>query len=275
MEKVMETPANVFPELFNAQKGLLDYYLLVESLPDYNQTHNMKEKQHQALLKDFMFRFMEELVESGEQLELAYSAISTNDLASAKKHVEAYNEEIADCTHFLLEILIYSNISVEDIDGWIEQIFRTGENELGMPIAFTPNRTLKNLYSLGFHLNQKQLPRIDTRVAFSVFSVYDAAENPFVAGGRMLSDDILTIHQNFLWAITSSTYKTSNVLKNKSWRKSEEAAKVNELQYRERLFKTLIVFIQYLQFSGITEIPLYQSYMRKNKINHERIKENY
>lgn len=262
--------ANVFRTLVEAQKDLLYYYIQLENLPSYPV--DIVKKPGQRIIKDFIHRYIEELCEAYEQLVIANVYIKEGDISSSRTHIANFNMEIADSWHFLLEVLIYSGIDCDTLEqGFLKHILQP--NEL---MGFYVNeRPLKSIYNLAAYYNEFDgyTKEKKSHVHFTVYSKSEVLENPLVAGGNIISDLMLTFHREFLWNITYNLNMLANTLKNRDWVQTEKD--LNILKYQEDLIKCMVEIIRYMEFLGITEIPLHYIYLAKNKINKERIKNNY
>ena len=110
--------------MYSLQKELLEQYIKVEGLPQYPIDVNTKKSQ--IILKDFVGRVIEELAEGYEALILVSKLTEKNKLWKSDYEEEEYiqclnhlqnaGEEMADAMHFMLELLIYSNIQAKDIE---------------------------------------------------------------------------------------------------------------------------------------------------------------
>lgn len=106
--KVIPSPknTNVFRDILELQKDLLDGYIKIEGLPQY--PIDIDSKKGQILLKDFIGRVTEEL---GESYETMVPYIN-GELGKNDYNRENSLEELADALHFMLEVVIY--VGVED-----------------------------------------------------------------------------------------------------------------------------------------------------------------
>lgn len=84
--------------IFAQQRSLMDKYQAIEHLPA--PPISVHHASGQRVLKDFAWRYTEELAESAE----AY-----------QKHAQSehWREELADATHFLVELLIFAGITAD------------------------------------------------------------------------------------------------------------------------------------------------------------------
>lgn len=122
-------------KIYELQKNLLEGYIRIEGLPQY--PININSKKSQILIKDFVGRVIEELAEGYESLLMALELTNKNklwlsdyndsDLLQTLNHIQNAGEEMADAMHFMVELLIYSNIYPEDIKSYINQKYTKEE----------------------------------------------------------------------------------------------------------------------------------------------------
>lgn len=96
----MDNWNGIVEAMFEQQRQIMVKYKEIEQLPDpplsLHTTHG------QRIIKDFAWRVTEELTES-------YEALLKDDGAEEVKHRGF--EELADATHFLVEMLIFTGVS--------------------------------------------------------------------------------------------------------------------------------------------------------------------
>lgn len=108
VNNVEEVPADIIKAIFTRQTELMHKYKEIEKLPEWPL--EIDDKKAQVILKDFMWRFTEEICEALE--------------AEALGHMDHYYEELIDALHFITELLILSGIEVypipenHKIDSW-------------------------------------------------------------------------------------------------------------------------------------------------------------
>ena len=252
-------------QMFSMQKELLKHYIEIEGLKPYPVDINTKAGQ--KILKDFSYRFTEELMESYNELVLALEAVEDNNINKAKAHAINYRIEVADWVHFFLEILIYSSMEVDMCQGILENHL----SEMNMTEMGSDN-TLGTLFKLGNFLNIKFDLNIPKHKEFKIFSKLREGEQE-IEPLRRISRDGLEVHGKLQLEIIYRLMMSMNLLKNKDWSLAEK--KVNTLQYYEGLMTTVLVLFQYLDFAGFTELTLFNAYVDKNEINHQRILNKY
>ncbi len=89
---------DVVKTIWGLQLSLIEHYKKIEHLPEFPLNLDLKE--HQALIKDFVGRVIEELAEGHEHYRLGNKALG--------------DEEIADALHFLVELLIFTHGSYDE-----------------------------------------------------------------------------------------------------------------------------------------------------------------
>ena len=99
-----------FKAMFDQQKEFLELLRDKRSFPDFPL--DLSEKKNQQFLKSLAHECMHELFESNMLLKNAKSHRSTeiNDFDR-----DAYTEELSDVLHYLIGILLYSDISYEQM----------------------------------------------------------------------------------------------------------------------------------------------------------------
>lgn len=269
----MEIKANILEDLFIKQQALIKHYQEIEGLPPY--PIDISSKGGQKLLKDFGRRFLEELSEAFVELNIAKEFIENNHKKRAEQHLIAYNLEIADSMHFLLEFLIYAGIEkTEDLENMLLSYITESEENAGL---FTQGAPFHTLLKIGAAANYKEglsTTRIPSSSAYSICSNIDALGDLRKMGGRNISKDILDSHSKLLWESTVLLNQCLNLMKNREWRTQENLV-VNTTQFQNSLTLFLISFAAYLDYAGHTEPSLVVCYNVENEKNLNRIKYGY
>lgn len=264
-------------KIYELQKELLDSYINIEGLPRYPIDVNTKSSQ--VILKDFVGRVIEELAEGYESHLLVkdiVESVGTNiSLLSQEKydqmisHLQNLNEEQADAMHFMVELLIYSNIQPEDIKSWIlkkakeENIFiKNNTNIIGMAMI------------LGHYQNDKDYDYIDF-LHHTTFLPIESSDEVlrYIPGGMEYNENILSDNRKSLWDITYVLNIARNCLKNKPWKQS--GVMTNEIQFQSLLVEAFVYMMGYYDRIGIDSQEIYYLYFKKNCINKFRIQSNY
>lgn len=269
MSNALQPPTSkTLTDMFQKQRLLMEKYIILEDLPPYPLDLSLRK--NQKLLKSFAYRVIEELGEAYDHLAFAYGAISTNHGEEAQEAIILYNEEIADATHFLLELMIFSGINEHDIYQWVMRFIIDNPKFDGL---MTPINLLASFLNVGEYFNQQDGKPYNKRdrSLFVIFPEVDCVEEPENMGGRRLSPKVVGDHEELLWATTYRLTKAMNCLKARDWHRKEEVVS-NLIQYNELLMEAFIMFWRLMSYTGKTELSIYNSYVKKNLINFERLK---
>jgi hypothetical protein len=257
-------------KIFDMQKKLIAEYTIIEGLPYY--PIDPLDHAGKRLIKDFKERAVAELGEAYEKLLEIWINESNNESYDKIAALEAFNEEIADVMHFLIETLIFCNIEPLHIAKFLQDI--ADEN----PESFIkPDNLWLTLFSFAKHQNLSQNLSYQNINKTQCFRVIDDSvlitQRADIAGGRIVSGSMMATHAEFMWEITFMLNKAVAYLKIKPWAQEEKIG--NGMKFRECMMETLMHFIRYMDFMGQNPIGLYNAYVRKNKILQKRIQDGY
>lgn len=121
-------PEEYLPAIFNRQKELMKKYKEIEGMPDW--PFDLDSAEHQIWIKDFLWRVVEEIAESYE--------------AHEKKDKLHRAEELADALHFMVELMIVTNIEPKS---WNLNSYLYGGR--GIAVGFTIQTYFKVCYLAG------------------------------------------------------------------------------------------------------------------------------
>lgn len=256
-------------DMFTRQRLLMENYIALENLPEY-PIEDLGTRTNQKLLKSFAYRVIEELGESFEHLQNAFGAISTNHSEEAQQLIDMYNEEIADAWHFLLELMVFSDLNEHSLSQWVARF--TYDNPRYDSLLNSHNLLGGFLKYADFKNQEDGKTQIRRdRTMFIIYPDVIASEFPGSMGGRKLSPKVMSDHAEFLWEITFRLTLAMNCLKARDWH-TEEKRVVNQIKYNESLMEAFIAMIRFMAYTGKTELSIYNSYVNKNYINWERFK---
>lgn len=268
MERTVIVPSNVYSQMVKEQKALIDKYIVIEGLPTYPL--DLQTKKSQSLVKDFVRRFVEELGEAYTELMDIYTSMDANNPKLAEAHLEAFNKEIADAWHFLIEIMIYSGLESSELDSAIQKLFEVSEYfEL-----WEPSLPLKSIFNyVNFKFGDEINAMNNKASNFMVIKTQEALSKPWLAGGRFISQELLQEHATYMWAITHEIMMVANLLKNRDWNQGHR--ETNLIAYNEGMLGVLITMCRYMLFCGITQVPLFTSFSLKTDYLNNRIENKY
>lgn len=260
-EKVVYPGNKAFGSIFNLQKELLSHYIIIEGLPSYPIDLNTKSSQN--IIKDFTGRVIEELGEGFESylimLDMFHNGVDESEMIP---YLQNFNEEIADATHFWLELMVFSGYEIHSLISWISNyhIIKGKISDL-----------LRTWFKLAeIVVNQEvATSKIPCRWVIKDHMLHDE----FLRGGRQLGNNRRDIMKKYLWDITYYLQIARNTLKNKPWKQSEMTTDLNQYEYG--ISETTISFFKFLYFAGFTPESFYEIYYKKNMVNLFRIKSKY
>ena len=272
-------------EIYKLQKDLLRGYIGIEGLPQYPIDVNSKKSQ--TLLKDFTGRVIEELAEGYEsQLKIeqcarAYNYWYSSNIAPSEKslvinNIQNLNEELGDALHFMVELLIYTNIQPSDIKTYIKKLklnhagFETegdivemamlaGRSLSVLPPTFRPGVGMYNLMLGIYGEDIKPNENIE--------------DFRCMPGGWYAGEAYLRYLSELLWDITYSLNISRNCLKNKPWKQTGQLT--DETAYQSLLVESFIKLMAYLSYLGLSSKQVYEVYWLKNQVNVFRQKSKY
>lgn len=281
--------------MYSLQKELLEQYIKVEGLPQYPIDVNTKKSQ--IILKDFVGRVIEELAEGYEALILVSKLTEKNKLwksdyeeeeyTQCLNHLQNAGEEMADAMHFMLELLIYSNIQAKDIEDYLD-------NWLKDKVSFDVTKTLPTLakaMQVGLSIlyndpcNMVSEPKAmnKTYLLEEFESMDEDSEDPrlvnkridtrFHQCGKFYNKLTYSSYKYMMWDVTYHLNIARNFLKNKPWKQSQMMT--NEGAYQEEIVKAFILMMGLFLAMGISPENLYFLYFKKNRVNDFRIKSKY
>lgn len=259
-------------EMFNLQRALIGKFAIIEGLPDPPIVFNNPE--HLALCRDFLSRLTEEVCEAVEAYVKMLGALEMHPDKAIDyiPTLSDFNEEIGDILHFLIELMIFSNIEVSDI----KQYYRNLMARQGIAdILFFNDYPLKTCTGFAQHLllesgqNGKAMslnilsPHIES-VAKGRQYVAD-----LLAMGRYISYDNYQVIKNIAWDIVYQANLCRQNLKAKKWSLSSRETSIEN--YQESLMLLWMRTFEFIAFLQPTPYSVYYVYKAKNIINLKRI----
>lgn len=289
------TDGKYLEEIYDLQKKLIEGYIRIEGLPNYPLDVNIKK--NQLLIKDFIGRVIEELAEGYESLREVSQLCLKNknfltdfidkDLNQTMNQLQNASEEMADAMHFMVELLIYSNIQPEDINAYINKGLKASKDENALHEFIDNPNVLEKAMQFGYVLYNEYLkatiPGMNSKY-LNLIKVYkrEREDNPekinqmderLITCGHYFHPDLYNGLKLVFWDVTYHLNIARNYLKNKPWKQSEMMT--NEVKFQEELVIAFITMMGAFYFSGITPENLYVLYFKKNQINLFRQKSNY
>lgn len=282
-------------KIYDLQKVLLSGYINIEGLPEY--PININTKKNQSLIKDFVGRVIEELAESFESLifiddimqetkYLTFCRDYKEELVKLCNHLQNANEELADALHFMVELLIYSNIQPEDIDKYINKKVET----LGKQVVLSNTNTLQRALDFGYYWIQDCTPYIDDISPINIINIihrlgvyndaygekHDKVDVDFrlIPAAHKYNRLRYISYKSVMWDISYHLNIARNYLKNKPWKRSQMMT--DEVRFQEEVVKAFVSMMGLFKYMGIENAnEVYFIYFKKNLVNQFRQKSNY
>lgn len=253
---------NTIRSIFAMQQALLEKYVKIEKMIPYPV--NIDAPSDQILLKDFIARVTEELGEAYESyLTLSvYKSQGTLTEERALPLLYNFNEELADAIHFMVETMIISGITPNELDKKLTEIsFIEG---YGMRVIGNTYDTIKGFLYEVMHFPTLEDPGIKLPIE---------DDNCFIQGGRVLSAQ-MDIHMSLLmWKVTYFLQIARNSLKNKPWKQSQMLS--DHKTFTTNIIFAFITLVGLCEEVGMDEHCFYNVYHAKNQVNLFRINSKY
>lgn len=258
--------------MMEAQKKLVDHYIAIEGLPNYPV--DLSTKRGQLVIRDFTDRLIEEMAESFTAYLALLDTVTNNEPEKGVPALEEFNIEIADCTHFLLELLIFSDIDCNQLKKYFSDL----SNSLPeLSVVQWEDNLLQSFLHLGWLQNHLEgvntTKNVDKRALFKVVGDSVVMANPWLAAGQSINTTMVEEVSKLMWQTTYFLKKAVNHLKRKNWSQGEEIGSV--LSYKEDLIKAITAYFQWMDAVGNTASGMHYSYFIKNNTNQNRIKNGY
>lgn len=263
-----EIPADKLVGIFNLQRGLIDHYIRIEGLPLYPL--DMDLKLHQATMRDFISRGIEELSEAHECYRDLFEVLSNNHSARPEL-VVALNEELSDTLHFFTEAMIYAGLTPLDIESYANRVL----SDRGMDLSELPPETYGSLDKLlllsQFYFLEGPHKLMDLTLYGFNASTWIAADPQYepIIKGYVVSSPLLRLNAELSWEITYHFNMARNCLKNRPWKQTDEHTNIEKFQ--ECMLLGFRAFVNLLWSLGHTNESIYSIYYHKNIINQNRI----
>lgn len=284
-------PGMELEKMFQLHESLLEKYLPIEGLPHW--PINVNKREAQIILKDMSARVIEELGEGYESTTYVLQMLDKfgynfnrwerEDYRQLLNHLQNSNEEQADAIAFFMNLLFYSNITVEDIKDYV---IAKGFNKL--VDATIPKDTMSTdfimivgLCILHDRFNLDNMLEVETHSwnvfnqrLFDQFNIkdYDKVAS-YTPAFHNLSWEYHDIEAKMCWELSYHLSVARNYLKNKPWKQTGEMT--DEQRYQEEVVIAFLELLGYFRFIGFTADSLLQLRYKKHLVCEFRIKSKY
>lgn len=296
VNEVCECPSGLeLEKMFELQSDLLEKYIKIENIPHWPL--NVNNREAQAILKDMSARVIEELGEGYESTTYVLQMLDTlgynfnsnkwtrENYRQVLNHLQNSNEEQADAISFFINLLLYSNISVEDIKSFIiykglgtptfksnilttEDISTQYIMEVGLSLLNSRfnDDSIDNIYIGSWDIFKPEL--------FDNFNIKDYNKvASYTPAFHKISWDFHDLEAKMCWELTYHLSVARNYLKNKPWKQTGEIT--DEQKFQEELVMAFLELMGYFKFIGFTADSLLQLRYKKHLVCLFRIKSKY
>lgn len=268
--------------IFELQKLLMDGYIgkIEKNLPPYPISINSEKGQ--VVLKDFSSRVIEETAEGYESTSAALDLLAQHGFNEDNlnheqfdmliNHLQNSNEEQADAFAFFVELMIYANISPEDIYEYASKVLvYQKDSEI----------TLNDLMMIGYNYHIKEgwgeLPsnlfQVVSDANLEYYNKDVAHVNSYIPGFRNMNPELHDNEDHMLWKVAYHLNISRNFLKNKTWKQTQELT--DGVRYQAEVVQAFIAYCGYLMVMGFTDYTFYVLFFKKHMVNRFRQKSGY
>lgn len=268
--------------IFELQKLLMDGYIgkIEKNLPPYPISINSEKGQ--VVLKDFSSRVIEETAEGYESTSAALDLLAQHGFNEDNlnheqfdmliNHLQNSNEEQADAFAFFVELMIYANISPEDIYEYASKVLGYQKDS---------DITLNDLMMIGYNYHIKEgwgeLPsnlfQVVSDANLEYYNKDVAHVNSYIPGFRNMNPELHDNEDHMLWKVAYHLNISRNFLKNKTWKQTQELT--DGVRYQAEVVKAFIAYCGYLMVMGFTDYTFYVLFFKKHMVNRFRQKSGY
>jgi hypothetical protein len=275
-------------KIFQLHEVLLEKYLPIEGLPHW--PINVNKREAQIILKDMSARVIEELGEGYESttyvLEMLdkigfnFNRWEREEYRQLLNHLQNSNEEQADAIAFFVNLLFYSNITVEDVKGYL---VAKGLNK--MVDSTIPKEDMSTdfvmMVGLGILQNRFEDSKENQHTwdifnpgLFEQFDIkdYDKVAS-YTPAFHKISWGSHDIEAKMCWELSYHLSVARNYLKNKPWKQTGEMT--DEQRYQEEVVIAFLELLGYFRYIGFTAESLLQLRYKKHLVCEFRIKSKY
>lgn len=282
-------PGLELEKMFELQVSLLEEYLPIEKLPHWPLNVNTREAQ--AILKDMSARVIEELGEGYESTTYVLQMMdklgcnfnfkwTEEDYRQLLNHLQNSNEEQADAISFFFNLLMYSNIDINDVKEYVVA------KKLNKWIDSTiPKEDISSefLMMIGLALLENRFE--DAKENQHVWNIFnDELFDQFAIKGfekvasytpafQKVSWGFHDIEAKMCWEISYHLSVARNYLKNKPWKQTGEMT--DELRFQEEVVIAFLELLGYFRYIGFTPSNLLQLRYKKHLVCKFRITSKY
>lgn len=249
----------------------LDGYRQIEKLPDYPLDIN--NPKNQVVLKDFISRVIEELIEGHESTSEVVKLckkygwnteqLTEDEYTQVLNHLQNANEEQVDALGFFLALLHFSNILPEDIFSWGTSYT---ENYSNFKVD-----SLNKVITLGISMIAGD--NIPLSNKFKMIDDDNEQVKDYTPGFNTISEASNEEEKTLLFNVIYELNISRNILKCRPWKQTQVMTK--ELDFQYSLVKSFYLYMGFLGIQGFSEESIYRLFFKKQRLNLWRQASNY
>lgn len=251
----------------------LDGYRQIEQLPNY--PIDINNPSNQVVLKDFISRVIEELMEGYESTSEVVKIcnkwgwnieqLTEEEYTQVLNHLQNANEEQVDALGFFLSLFHFTNIFPEDIFSW-------GNTSLESYSNFKV-KNLNDVITLGMAMNSDINGSIGLVNRFKLIDEDHQSVKEYTPGFNTLSNAAHEEEKILLFDVVYELNIARNLLKSRPWKQTQMMTK--ELDFQYSLVKAFYLYMGFLGNQEFSETSIYKLFFKKQRLNLWRQKSNY
>ena len=229
--------------IFDRQIELMEKYHPIEESNGLLITHDvpvgLDDRKGQQRLKDFAWRFTEEMIEAKSAIE---------DHPGMDEH---FYEEMIDALHFLVELNVLAGITPDAIQNTCLERIRSSFKVLEDSNGYPDNKKLELTY---------------------LFAAVSIPHWPVLTEGKPLREYQQLVHLGMMDCF-GFLGRAMNSLKNKPWKQTHMIT--DREVFFDNMFMTFIAYVGLMDRVGVTPDEMYNLYFRKSEVNKFRQRSQY
>ena len=258
-------------EMYSLGIQQFEGYRQIEKLPE--APLDVNNPSNQAILKDFIGRVIEELMEgyesTSEVVKICHKwgwnieQLTEDEYTQVLNHLQNANEEQVDALGFLFTLFHFANILPEDIFSW-------GTSYV-VDYSDFKVKELKDVITLGIAMVTEGSIGLVNR--FNMIDEDHESVKDYTPGFNTLSESSHEEEKVLLFNVVYELNIARNLLKCRPWKQTQIMTK--ELDFQYSLVKAFYLYMGFLGLQGFTPEGLFRLFFKKQRLNRWRQKSNY
>jgi NTP pyrophosphatase (non-canonical NTP hydrolase) len=260
-----------FERMIWYQKQVMLTMIAKEKLPQF--PYDLNEKDNQQHFRSLHGFLVEELSEFFEAYQLHSMEAFEPDAESDKivENLVKLNEEFADIMAFALELLLYADITTEDIRSYM----KANLAQLNLKELVHEDLLKMIMQSAGCinAMNQSTFQRteyaiLDLSMMYPISSIHEE-----LSLGVIYSATLVERMQSEIFKVLQNYHEALSLFKKKPWR--DNGADVNLDAFKPKLINATLSLFLFAQLYRAEPLSIYYQFVNKSIINLERQETNY